>query len=272
MKILFVGDVYGRPGRRAAAGLIPRLMESRGSDLCVVNAENVAGGFGITENLARKIKSYGADVITLGNHVWDRKETIPFILKSKDVLRPANFPPGVGGAGSCLVRTRNGHPAGVISLQGRTHMRDLDCPFRVGQHLLHELRKEASIVLVDFHAEATSEKIAFAHYVDGQASAVIGTHTHVQTSDERVLPGGTAFITDVGMTGPHDSVIGAGKGEAIQRFLTQMSVRLEVATGDVQLCAVDVDVDEDTGKARSIQRLRVPYAAGDEAQNDDGEE
>ncbi|MSS70500.1 MAG: TIGR00282 family metallophosphoesterase [Candidatus Latescibacteria bacterium] len=272
MKILFVGDLYGKPGRRAAAELVPNLIERREIDLCVVNGENVAGGFGITENLARKIKSYGAHVITLGNHVWDRKDTIPFIVKSKDILRPANFPPGVGGAGSCVVISRKGYPAGVVSLQGRTHMRDLDCPFRVGQQIVHELRRQTPVILVDFHAEATSEKVAFAHYLDGQVSAVIGTHTHVQTSDERVLSGGTAFITDVGMTGPQDSVIGARKAEAIQRFLTQMSVRLEVATGDVQLCAVVIDVDEATGRARGIERLRIPYAGDVSGPDDDKDE
>jgi metallophosphoesterase (TIGR00282 family) len=272
LKILFVGDVYGKPGRRAAAELTPRLIESRGIDLCVVNGENVAGGFGITENLAKKIKSYGADVITMGNHVWDRKETIPFIMKSKDILRPANFPPGVGGAGACVVESRKGFPAGVISLQGRTHMKELDCPFRVGQQIVHDLRRQTSVILVDFHAEATSEKIAFAHYVDGQVSAVIGTHTHVQTSDERILRGGTAFITDVGMTGPQDSVIGARKAEAIQRFLTQMSIRLEVATDDVLFCAVAIDVDETTGKARGIERLRLSCPSGGNAQEDDKDE
>jgi len=272
LKILFVGDVYGRPGRRAAADLVPGLIDRRGIDLCVVNGENVAGGFGITENLARKIRSYGANVITLGNHVWDRKETIPFIVKSKDILRPANFPPGVGGMGFCVAASRKGLPVGVVSLQGRTHMRELDCPFRVGQQIVHELRRQTPIILVDFHAEATSEKVAFAYYVDGQVSAVIGTHTHVQTSDERVLAGGTAFITDVGMTGPHDSVIGARKAEAIQRFLTQMSVRLEVATGDVQLCAVVIDVDEDTGRARGIERLRISYAAEVSGSEDDKDE
>lgn len=271
MKILFVGDLYGKPGRRAAAGLVPRLIETREIDLCVVNGENVAGGFGITENLARKIKSYGADVITLGNHVWDRKETIPFIVRSRDILRPANFPPGVGGIGSCVVLSRSRTPVGVLSLQGRTHMRDLDCPFRVGQQIIQEIRKQTPIILVDFHAEATSEKVAFGHYVDGQVSGVVGTHTHVQTSDERILPGGTAFITDVGMTGPQDSVIGARKTEAIQRFLTQMSVRLEVATDDVQLCAVVIDVDDLSGKARGIDRLRLPYASteGDEDDRDE---
>lgn len=272
MKILFVGDVYGKPGRRAAADLVPNLIDRLGIGLCVVNGENVAGGFGITENLARKIRSYGADVITLGNHVWDRKDTIPFIVKSRDILRPANFPPGVGGTGHCVVTSRNGFPAGVLSLQGRTHMRELDCPFRVGHQIVHELRRQTPVILVDFHAEATSEKVAFAHYVDGQVSAVIGTHTHVQTSDERVLSGGTAFITDVGMTGPHDSVIGARKAEAIQRFLTQMSVRLEVATGDVQLCAVVIDVDESTGRARDIERLRIPYTGDVSGPEDDRDE
>jgi len=257
LRILFVGDVYGRPGRRAAAELIPRIAAEEDTDFCIVNGENAAGGFGITENIGRKFLAYGADVITMGNHSWDQKESVPYIMAGGCVLRPANFPPDVGGAGSGVYTARCGARVGVLSLQGRTQMRDLDCPFRVGEAQIKALKQETPVVIVDFHAEATSEKIAFGWFVDGLASAVIGTHTHVQTADETVLPKGTAYITDVGMTGPHDSVIGAQKEAVIRRFLTQLPTRFEPADGDVKLCGALVDVDVETGKATSIKRLRI---------------
>ena len=259
MKILFVGDVYGQPGRRATADLIPKLLQSHGIDFCVVNGENAAGGFGITEKIARKFRAYGADVITTGNHVWDRKDSVAYICATEEVLRPANFPPGVGGFGWGVFQSRSGVPVGVICLQGRTQLPNLDCPFRAAQSIIEEIRSQTPVVFVDFHAEATSEKIAFGWFLDGKASAVVGTHTHVQTADERVLPNGTAYITDAGMTGPHDSVIGSKKDPIIRRFLNQMPVRFEPAEGDIKLCGVIVDVDETTGKARDIQRLRVDW-------------
>ena len=203
MKILFVGDVYGKPGRRAAADLIPSLKTSHAIDFCIVNGENAAGGFGITENIAQKIHAYGADVITTGNHVWDQKDSVPYVMAGDRILRPANFPPGVGGVGSGVFETGKGVSVGVISLQGRIHMRDLECPFIHGEKLVNKLKEQTPVVVVDFHAEATSEKIAFGWYMDGKASAVIGTHTHVQTADNRVLPQGTAYITDAGMTGQY---------------------------------------------------------------------
>jgi len=257
MKILFVGDVYGKPGRKAAADLIPQLKAEHEIDFCIVNGENAAGGFGITENIAQKIHAYGADVITTGNHVWDQKDSVPYIMAGDRILRPANFPAGVGGVGSGVFETSKGIAVGVISLQGRIHMKDLDCPFRLAETLVEELREKTPIVIIDFHAEATSEKIAFGWHMDGKASAVLGTHTHVQTADNRVLPQGTAYITDVGMTGPHDSVIGAQKEPAIRRFLTQLPVRFEPATDDVRLCGALLDVDETTGKARDISRLML---------------
>lgn len=259
MKLLFIGDVYGRPGRRASADLIPRLRDEHAVDFCIVNGENAAGGFGITEKIARKFFAYGADVITTGNHVWDRKDTVEFINNADRVLRPANFPAGVGGIGSGAFTAANGTTVGVVCLQGRTHLPSLDCPFRCADRIVEDLRGSTPLILIDFHAEATSEKIAFGWHLDGKASAVIGTHTHVQTADERVLPGGTAYITDAGMTGPHDSVIGARKDAVIGRFLSQMPVRFEPAEGDVKLCGALIDVDEDTGRSRSIERLRIDW-------------
>ena len=207
MKILFVGDVYGKPGRRAAAKIIPDLISTHDVEFCVVNGENAAGGFGITENISKKFHAYGADVITTGNHVWDQKEAMPFIMSGERILRPANFPPGTGGRGAGVFQTRNGTPVGVICIQGRTNMRPLDCPFRLGEELAAELQKETRVILVDFHAEATSEKIAYGWFLDGKVSAVFGTHTHVQTADESILPGGTAYITDVGMTSIRSGVV-----------------------------------------------------------------
>ena len=258
MKLLFVGDVYGKPGRRAAAYWIPRLIDQESVDFCVVNGENSAGGFGITEKIGRKFHAYGADVITLGDHVWDQKDSVSYVDKGDRIVRPANFPEGVGGTGFGVFTARNGVAVGVLSLMGRTYMKmTLDCPFRVGLDAIEKLREETPIILVDFHAEATSEKIAFGHYVDGKVSGVFGTHTHVQTGDEEVLPGGTAYLTDAGMTGPHDSVIGAKKDPAIRRFINQMPVRFEPATDRIKLCGVIIDVDEATGKAHHIERLRL---------------
>ena len=257
MKILFVGDVYGRPGRRAAAELIPRLKEKHEVDFVIVNGENSAGGFGITEKIGRKIHAYGADVITTGNHVWDQKDSMPYIMAGEKILRPANFPSDVGGIGSGVFVSASGIPVGVVCLQGRTNMLMLDCPFQIGQSIVERLQEETRVIVVDFHAEATSEKIAFGWFLDGKVSAVLGTHTHVQTADEQVLPDGTAYMTDVGMTGPHDSVIGAEKEAAVRRFINRMPVRFEPASGDIKLCGVLLDVDEATGKSRSIKRLRI---------------
>ena len=257
MKVLFVGDVYGRPGRRAASEWVPRLIEEHGVDFCIVNGENAAGGFGITEKIGRKFHAYGADVITTGNHVWDQKAAVPYIMAGDRILRPANFPKGVGGTGAGIFPARNGVSVGVVCLQGRTNMKSLDCPFQVGREVVASLREKTPVIVVDFHAEATSEKLAFGWFMDGKVSAVVGTHTHVQTADEQVLPEGTAYITDAGMTGPHDSVIGAKKEAAVQRFVNQLPVRFEPAQGDVKLCGAMLDINEETGKARSIERLRI---------------
>lgn len=257
MKVLFVGDVYGKSGRRAAALLIPKLIEAHGVDFCIVNGENAAGGFGITENIGKKFHAYGADVITTGNHVWDQKEAIGYIFSGDRILRPANFPPEVGGLGAGVFQARNGVSVGVVCIQGRVNMLDLDCPFRTGDQIVKTLQAQTPVIFIDFHAEATSEKIAFGWFMDGRVSAVMGTHTHVQTADEQILPGGTAYMTDVGMTGPHDSVIGAQKEPVLRRFLNRMPVRFEPATEDVKLCGVLVEVDQETGKAQRIERLRI---------------
>ncbi len=255
---MFVGDVYGRPGRRAAAYWIPRLIVQHAIDFCVVNGENSAGGFGITAKIGQKFHAYGADVITMGDHVWDQKHSIDYIQRGDRILRAANFPEAVGGTGAAVFSARNGISVGVLSLLGRTYMKmALDCPFRTGQSAVEKLRRETPIILVDFHAEATSEKIAFGHYMDGKVSAVLGTHTHVQTADNEILPGGTAYMTDVGMTGPHDSVIGTKKAPVIHRFINQMPTRFAPATGDVKLCGALIDVDERSGHARHIKRLRL---------------
>ncbi len=262
MKVLFVGDVYGRPGRRAASELIPQLIQEHGVDLCIVNGENAAGGFGITENIGKKLHAYGADVITTGNHVWDQKDSVNYIMAGGRILRPENFPEEVGGVGTGVFEARNGVPVGVLCLQGRINMKPLDCPFRVGGNAVERLREKTRVIVIDFHAEATSEKIAFGWFMDGKVSAVLGTHTHVQTADERVLPGGTAYFTDVGMTGPHDSVIGAEKEGAVRRFLNQLPVRFEPAAGDVKLCGAMLEIDETTGFTRRIERLRIDLETG----------
>ncbi len=254
MRILFIGDVVGRPGRKALRVLLPGLKDSYDVDFCIANGENAAGGKGITEKVAEEMFSYGVDVLTSGNHIWDRKEGISYVQSASRLLRPANYPPDVGGIGYGAFPSRSGVLVGVINLQGRTFMPATDCPFRTALRILEEM--DLPVKFVDFHAEATSEKVAMGWFLDGKVSAVVGTHTHVQTSDERVLPGGTAYITDVGMTGAMDSVIGFKKETALRRFLTQLPMRYEPAEGDVWLCGVVVDVDEETGRALKIVRVR----------------
>jgi metallophosphoesterase (TIGR00282 family) len=270
IRILFGADIYAKPGRRAAAEHIPRLIRERQVDLCIVNGENAAGGFGLTENIVRKLYSYGADVVTTGNHVWQRKELLPYLGRSERLLRPLNYPPGAPGRGSTVLRSRQGAQVAVVNLQGRTFLPSLDCPFRVGRQEVERLRQETPVVFVDFHAEATAEKMALAWYLDGLATAVIGTHTHVQTADERILPQGTAYLTDAGMTGPHASVIGTRPELAIQRFLTQVPVQFKPAEGQVRFCGVLVEADETTGRAMRIERLQldVPSGAADDGEGE----
>ena len=256
MRILFVGDIVGKPGRQAIKGLLREVVASHEIEFTIANGENAAGGMGITPAIALEILSEGVDVLTSGNHIWAKREIMPFLDEERRLLRPANYPGQVPGRGMGVFRAMNGQSVGVLNLEGRVFMKSLECPFRAGEKGIETLRREANIVIVDFHAEATSEKKALGWFLNGKASAVLGTHTHIQTSDEKVLSEGTAYITDVGMTGPHDSVIGIRKQVALGRFLTQIPWKFDVATGDVELQGVTVDVDPQTGKAKEIRRIR----------------
>lgn len=262
MRILFIGDIFGRPGRTIVKDRLPALVKEHAIDLVIANGENSAAGFGITPPLAEDLFDLGIDVLTTGNHVWDKHEIVGYFemadgnqhSMARRLLRPANYHSGMPGWG--IYEGRKGNvPYAVMNLQGRVFMAANDDPFRVADRLLKEIT--AKIVFVDMHAEATSEKISMGWYLDGRVTAMVGTHTHIPTADEQVLPGGTAYITDVGMTGPYDSVIGVKKELVIGKFLNNMPARFEPATGDVRLCAVVVDGDENTGKARSIQRIMV---------------
>jgi metallophosphoesterase (TIGR00282 family) len=257
MKIMMIGDVYGEPGRAALTRLVPRLREQHHADFIVVNVENSAGGFGVTQPIAESVLDLGVDVLTTGNHVWDKKDTAGWIGKENRVLRPANYPVGTPGAGYVTVKA-GPHRVTVINLMGRVFMNPIDCPFRKVEAILEAVGSETPIRLVDFHCEATSESVAMGWWLDGKVSAVVGTHRHVQTADERVLPGGTAYITDLGMTGPTDGVIGVDREQILQRFLYQMPIRFETAKGPAALHGVVITVDPDTGRASDIERLRVP--------------
>ncbi len=258
MKILFLGDVFGRPGKQVASHFIPRIKQERGIDFCIANGENAAGGFGLTETSAQKLFSYGIDVITSGNHIWDRKETLELLNQSHRILRPANYPPGVPGIGYTVYK-KGDYLLGVVNLMGRIFLPPIDCPFRAADKIIEEIQLTTRNIIVDIHAEATSEKIALGWHLDGRVSAVLGTHSHVMTADERILPKGTAYITDTGMTGPHDSVIGVRIEQSIQRIMTQIPVRFSPAEENLKLNAVMVDVDETTGKARAIERIVESY-------------
>jgi 2',3'-cyclic-nucleotide 2'-phosphodiesterase len=257
MKIMMIGDVYGEPGRAALTKLLPRLRDQHRVDFTVVNVENAAGGFGVTQAIADDVLDLGVDVMTTGNHVWDKREIGGYIVKENRLLRPANFPAGTPGAGYVTVKA-GPHRVTVINLMGRVFMSPIDCPFRKAESILDAVGAETAIRLVDFHCEATSESVAMGWWLDGKVSAVVGTHRHVQTADERVLPGGTAYITDLGMTGPTDGVIGVDRDQILQRFLTQMPIRFETAKGPAALHGVVITVDPDTGRASAIERLRVP--------------
>jgi metallophosphoesterase (TIGR00282 family) len=258
MKILFISDIMGDPGRKAVMSCLPRLREKYSPALVVANGENAAGGFGLTPRITDDLFDMGIDLITSGNHIWDKKDILTYIDREKRLLRPANFPPGVPGYGSAIVRASNGTNVGVINRRGRVFMSIIDCPFRKADEEIARLKKEgAKVILVDIHAEATSEKIALARYLDGKVTAVIGTHTHVQTADEKILPEGTAYITDAGLTGPEDSVIGVTAELAISRFLTQMPTRFDTAKGPGTLQGVAITVDQNTGKATAIERISM---------------
>lgn len=255
MKILFVGDIVGRAGRQMLTQNLDRLVDRHNVDFVIVNGENAAGGFGLTDEIVREFRKLGVNVITSGNHIWDKKDFMPSLNRHDDVLRPGNYPPGSPGRGLGVYASNVGTKIAVINLEGRVFMNSLDCPFRAADEYLGQLPEDVAVIFVDFHAEASSEKMAFANYLDGRVSAVIGTHTHVPTADERILPGGTAYQTDAGMTGSRDSVIGIRKEIAIDKFVTQMPARFEVAKKDPVLCGVLIDVDDSTGKARHIERV-----------------
>ncbi len=257
MKVLFIGDIIGEPGRKMVRGSMRSLVDTYRPDIIAANGENSAGGFGITQEIAEELFSLGIQVLTSGNHVWDKKEIAPYLTKQDRLLRPANYPEGNVGFGSVVISTASAGKAAVLNLEGRVFMSNLEDPFRTAVREIEKLKAQTPVVIVDFHAEATSEKVALAWHLDGKASAVIGTHTHVQTADERVLPGGTAFITDVGMTGPTDSVIGVKKEQAIGRFLYQTPHRFEIPKGPSHLDAVIIDIDSSTGRANSIERIHI---------------
>ena len=257
MNILFIGDIFAKPGRELVRRAVPALVEQRDIDLVIANVENSAAGFGVTGDIADAILSYGVDVMTSGNHVWDKKEVLDYIPRQPRLLRPANFPAGVPGRGGYLATTRAGEPVGVVNVMGRVFMTPIDDPFAVALREIEALRAKTRIVIVDFHAEATSEKVAMAWHLDGRATAVLGTHTHVQTADDRILPKGTACMTDVGMTGPHESVIGVTTEAALGRFLTGMPSRFEAAAGAARLNAVIITADPSSGKATGIDRLNM---------------
>ena len=257
MRILFVGDIVGKPGRLAVRALMPRLIAEREIDFVIANCENAAAGFGVTRDIVEELYSNQIDVLTSGNHIWDKKEVLEFIDDYETLLRPANYPLQTPGRGSVVIPTPAGVYVGVLNLAGRIFMHPLDCPFRTAERELEHLRRKTNIIVVDMHAEATSEKIAMGWFLDGRVSVVTGTHTHVQTADERILPQGTAYITDAGMTGPFDSVIGTKKEIVLERFLLQMPNKFDVAKGDVKLQGVLIDVDTHSGKAAAIERLSV---------------
>jgi 2',3'-cyclic-nucleotide 2'-phosphodiesterase len=257
VKVLFIGDIFGEPGRRALARAVPRLVGQRQIDIVIGNGENAAGGFGITPELAEELFDLGLAVITTGNHAWDKREILDYFPREPRLLRPANYPDGVPGHGSVVVESAGGEKLGVLQLMGRAYMPTLDCPFQVAKNELAALKKRTAAVVVDMHAEATSEKMAMGHYLDGEVVAVVGTHTHVQTADDQILPKGTAYLTDIGMTGPLHSVIGVKKELAIEKFLTGMPRRFEVASGPSVFCAVLLELDARLGKALSIERIRI---------------
>lgn len=257
MNVLFIGDVVGKPGRNSVRSLLPTLKNLYKIDFVIANGENAAGGFGINEKTAKEIFDAGVDVITTGNHVWDKREAVSYISKENRILRPINYPPGAMGYGSIILNVNNTIKVAVLCVSGRVFMNIYDCPFRTTMSALQDIQRQTNIIIIDFHAEATSEKNAFAYYLDGSVSAIIGTHTHVQTADERILPKGTAYITDVGMTGPEDSVIGIEKEQIIEKFLDMMPKKYNVPNTKAVLCAVVFNINERTGKSKAIQRIRM---------------
>lgn len=255
MKILFIGDIVGNPGRKVAKEMISKIKEQNTIDFCIANGENSAGGSGITYVVANELYKSGIDVITLGNHTWSKKEVLNFIDEDKKIIRPANYDSDLPGIGSTIITNKKGLKIGVLNLIGRVYMDPAECPFRVAIREIKKMKEEVKVIFVDFHAEATSEKIALGWHLDGKVCAVVGTHTHVQTADERIFPFGTAFISDVGMTGPCDGVIGINKDISIDRFINHMPQRYELAKGRNQFNAILIEVDEVTGKTLKIERI-----------------
>ncbi len=260
INLLAIGDIVGKPGRIILKNKLKTLINKEEIHFCIANGENAAGGAGITEEIAMELFSYGIDVITTGDHIWDKREILHFLETNRNILRPANYSPLAVGKGYVVKNSHPEHPIGVINLLGRVFMKPVDCPFRGVDEILKDISRETKVILVDIHAEATSEKIALGWYLDGRVSAVVGTHTHVPTADERILPKGTAFISDLGMTGPHESVLGRKIDCVIKAIVTQMPTRFEVAEKDVRIHGVKVVVDSQTGKADSIRRIEVKEA------------
>ncbi len=255
MKILFIGDIVGEPGRRAVKTLLPKLREQHALDFVIANGENSAGGNGITPDIATELFGYGVDVITTGDHLWDQKEVSELLEKEPRFLRPLNYPPGTAGRGANVFKIRSLPPVAVMNVQGRTFMPPLENPFLAAREEVTQLRQHARIIFVDIHAEATSEKIALGRMLDGHVSAVVGTHTHVQTADEQIFPGGTAYLTDAGFTGPHESVLGREIAPVLERFLTNTPQRFGVARHNVRLHGAVIEIDETNGKAVKILRV-----------------
>lgn len=257
INILFIGDIIGKPGRKTVKKVLPDLANEYSLDLVVANGENSAAGFGITPDIFKELKSIGIDVVTTGNHIWDKKEINEFLEDEPNLIRPANYSDNNPGSGSTLFTTPSGHVIAIVNLAGRVFMGNSDCPFTKGRAIVDALKKKTNIIMIDFHGEATSEKVAAAMYFDGDITLLTGTHSHVQTADERILEGGTAFITDAGMTGPQDSIIGMEKESIIKRFLTQTPQRFEVAKGKCTFSGVVVTADSSTGKALEIKRIQI---------------
>jgi metallophosphoesterase (TIGR00282 family) len=261
MRLLFIGDVIGKPGRQALKRLLPKLVDERRADYVIVNVENLAGGFGVTPETLAELEDLPIHCMTTGNHVWDKKEVVDLFEREPRLLRPANYPDGNAGRGLHLGETAAGIPVATINLEGQVFMKNLDSPFVVADRLIASLAGKAKVIFVDMHAEATSEKQALGIHLDGRASAVVGTHTHVPTADERILPGGTAFLTDAGMTGPYEGVIGFRSDRVLQRFLLQTPASFEVAKRDVRLAGALIEIDGTTGRATAIERLLIPDPA-----------
>ena len=255
MNLLFIGDIVGRPGRELIRKGVRALIERYELDLVIANAENAAAGFGLTKDIGDTLLESGVDVMTSGNHIWDKKEVLEYIAGEPRLLRPANYPAGVPGRGSYVAQTGDGRAVGVINIMGRVFMLNIDDPFAVVLREIEAMRHRTRVIVVDFHAEATSEKVAMGWYLDGKVTAVIGTHTHVQTADERVLPNGTAYLTDAGMTGPHDSIIGMEKEPSLARFLTGMPSKFEPATGNPRLNGLVIEADDKSGRATRVTRI-----------------